>query len=190
MVRAERHRRKAEHQRADAEHAARERAERDKESIAAFAATLQQTLLPPALPAGPWTETGLPLPSIIAGGCRENFYDVFSLVACRWGFFLGNVCGKGAAVAALTSLARYTLRAAAHDRPDDPTGVLAALNAALLTGPLVEGLFCTALHGVLEAAGDVAVTVALAGGGHPPALYLTSDRDGVGCSRSSCQVGR
>ncbi len=52
MVRAERHRREAEHQRADAEHAARERAERDKESIAAFAATLQQTLLPAAMASG------------------------------------------------------------------------------------------------------------------------------------------
>lgn len=95
------------------------------------------------------------------------------------GFFLGDVCGKGAPAAALTSLARYTLRAAAHDRPDDPAGVLAALNDALLTDPAVDGRFCTALYGVLQAARDGVVTVTLAGGGHPPALRLTPASGGV-----------
>ena len=40
----------------------------------------------------------------------------------RWGLFLGDVCGKGADAAAVTSLARYTLRAAAVHDPDPVSG--------------------------------------------------------------------
>ena len=47
-----------------------------------------------------------------------------------WGFFLGDVCGKGADAAAVTSLARYTLRAAAVYDPD-PVAVLTNLNTVL-----------------------------------------------------------
>jgi sigma-B regulation protein RsbU (phosphoserine phosphatase) len=40
----------------EVEHAARERAERDRSEIAAYASTLQRTLLPPALPEVPGLE--------------------------------------------------------------------------------------------------------------------------------------
>ena len=56
-----------------------------------------------------------------------DFYDLFPLTGDRWGFFLGDVCGKGAGAAAVTSLARYTLRAAAVHDPD-PVAVLGTLN--------------------------------------------------------------
>jgi sigma-B regulation protein RsbU (phosphoserine phosphatase) len=49
---AEQQRRDAERRRADTERAERERADQDKASLARFV-TLQQTLLPPALPAVP-----------------------------------------------------------------------------------------------------------------------------------------
>ena len=42
-----------------------------------------------------------------------DFYDLFPLSQDRWGVALGDVCGKGAAAAAVTSLIRYTLRTAA-----------------------------------------------------------------------------
>ena len=48
----------------------------------------------------------------------------------RWAFFLGDVCGKGAEAAALTSLTRYTLRAAALHDPD-PVQALSTLNTVL-----------------------------------------------------------
>lgn len=41
-----------------------------------------------------------------------DFYDLFPLAGDTWGFFLGDVSGKGAAAAAVTSLARYTVVAA------------------------------------------------------------------------------
>ncbi len=56
-----------------------------------------------------------------------DFYDLFPLHGDRWGLFLGDVCGKGARAAAVTSLVRYTLRAAAAYDPD-PGRALSALN--------------------------------------------------------------
>ncbi len=176
---AEHRRAEAEHRRAEAERAARAQAERDMSAIAAFAATLQQTLLPPALPAVPGLELACHYHPASPRDVGGDFYDVFRLDARRWGFFLGDVCGKGAAAAALTSLARYTLRAAAHDRPGDPAGVLAVLNATMLADPVVDGRFCTALYGVLEVDADGTVAVTLAGGGHPPAWYLAPSREGT-----------
>ena len=169
-VRAEHRRAEAEHRRAEAEHTARAQAERDRAAIAAFAATLQRTLLPPALPAVPGLACHYhPASPRDVGG---DFYDVFRLDARRWGFFVGDVCGKGAAAAALTSLARYTLRAAARHCPDDPSAVLAELNNTLLADPAADSRFCTALYGVLEVTDDGTATVVLAGGGHPPAWHL------------------
>jgi sigma-B regulation protein RsbU (phosphoserine phosphatase) len=78
---------------------------------------------------------------------------VFLLGARRWGFFLGDVCGRGAEAAALTSLARYALRAAAHQCPGDPAAVLTVVNAALLADPAVGIRFCTALYGSWNRAG-------------------------------------
>lgn len=176
-VRAEHQRAEAECRRAEAERVAHARAERDKAALAEFAATLQRTLLPPALPAVPGLELACHYHPASPRNVGGDFYDVFRLGERRWGFFLGDVCGKGAAAAALTSLARYTLRAAAYHDPDNPAAVLAALNDTLLADPAAEGRFCTALYGVLEPAGDGAVAVTLAGGGHPPAWRLMPGRN-------------
>ena len=171
---------RAEHRRAEVEHAARAQAERDRAAIAAFAATLQQTLLPPALPAVPGLELACHYHPASPRDVGGDFYDVFRLGARRWGFFLGDVCGKGAPAAALTSLARYTLRAAACHSPGDPVAVLTALNDSLLAEPSAGGRFCTVLYGVLDVAADGMVAVTLAGGGHPPACHLTPGRGGAG----------
>lgn len=91
-VRAEQWRRKAEHQRAEAEHqraeaegAARAQAEQDRSSIAAFAATLQQTLLPPALPEVPGLELACHYHPASPRDVGGDFYDVFNLDTRRWG---------------------------------------------------------------------------------------------------------
>ncbi|MCE6995552.1 SpoIIE family protein phosphatase [Saccharothrix sp. S26] len=178
-VGAEQRRRQAEAERAETERKAREQAERDTAAITEFAATLQQTLLPPVLPAVPGMELACHYHPASVQQVGGDFYDVFPLGGDTWGFFLGDVCGKGATAAALTSLTRYTLRAAAHQHPDDPVAVLEVLNSALLLDPAVGTRFCTTLYGTLTPAGD-GVAVRLGGGGHPPALHLAPDPTGTG----------
>ncbi|MDJ0385682.1 GAF domain-containing SpoIIE family protein phosphatase [Streptomyces sp. G-G2] len=162
---------RAERERAQSERLMREQAEKDKAELAAFASTLQRTLLPPALPTIPGMELACHYLTASAREVGGDFYDVFSLGGGRWAFFLGDVCGKGADAAAVTSLIRYTLRAAAWHDPD-PVAVLEALNAALLLDPSVGSRFCTAVFGALQPAADGGFTVTLGTGGHPPPYHL------------------
>ncbi|MFF8828600.1 PP2C family protein-serine/threonine phosphatase [Streptomyces sp. NPDC015131] len=140
-----------------------------------LARTLQRTLLPPVLPTVPGlcaTAAYHPASADEVGG---DFYDLFPLDDGRWAFFIGDVCGKGADAAALTSLTRYTLRAAAIYDPD-PCNALANLDAVLKgeeQGSTPR--YCTALFGVLEPEAGGSFAVTLAGGGHPPALAHRAD---------------
>ncbi|MFH9132758.1 PP2C family protein-serine/threonine phosphatase [Streptomyces sp. NPDC017524] len=154
---------------------ARRQADADRARLQEALAVLQQSLLPAALPVVPGLEAGsyyhTASPDLLGG----DFYDLFPLAGGRWAFFLGDVCGKGPQAAAVTSLARYTLRAAAmHDA--DPVTVLATLNTVLheryASG---EGRYCTAIFGVLQPADDGHVRLHLASGGHPSALIQRAD---------------
>ncbi|MEU0674750.1 GAF domain-containing SpoIIE family protein phosphatase [Streptomyces sp. NPDC006172] len=162
---------RAEQERRREQEEARARAERDKLSIEAFAATLQRTLLPPALPVVPGLELACHYATASPQDVGGDFYDVFPLDAGRWVFFLGDVCGKGPEAAAVTSLTRYTLRAAALVDPD-PDTVLTALNSALLLDPAVGTRYCTAVFGLLQPHEDGGFTVTVATGGHPPIYHL------------------
>lgn len=157
---------------------ARERGERAMESITAFASTLQRTLLPPALPVVPGLELACHYQTDSPRDVGGDFYDVFPLGAGRWAFFLGDVCGKGAEAAAVTSLARYTLREAAQHH-HDPTDVLHALNRALLLDPSMGSRYCTCVFGTLEPAPGGGFTVTVAMGGHPPLFHLKVDDAGA-----------
>ncbi|CAM5676876.1 hypothetical protein SAVIM338S_07203 [Streptomyces avidinii] len=140
-----------------------------------LARTLQRTLLPPVLPTVPGLHAAAAYHTASADEVGGDFYDLFPLDDGRWAFFLGDVCGKGADAAALTSLTRYTLRAAAIYDPD-PRTVLANLDTVLkgeYQGDTPR--YCTAVFGVLDAASDGSFTVTLAGGGHPPALAVRAD---------------
>jgi sigma-B regulation protein RsbU (phosphoserine phosphatase) len=153
---------------------ARKEAERERARLERVNATLQRTLLPPSLSAPPGLEVAAHYRIASADRVGGDFYDLFPLAGGATGLFLGDVCGKGAGAAAVTSLARYTLRAAAvYDA--DPAGVLANLNTVLnheYRGD--DPRFCTVVFGVLAPeAGGFAVT--LAGGGHPSALLLRAD---------------
>ncbi|MEF9906998.1 PP2C family protein-serine/threonine phosphatase [Streptomyces sp. P9-A2] len=153
---------------------ARRQAEVDRKRLQEALAVLQQSLLPAELPTVPGLETGshyhTASPDLLGG----DFYDLFPLGADRWAFFLGDVCGKGPQAAAVTSLARYTLRAAALHDPD-PVTVLTTLNTVLherYTGD--DPRYCTAVFGVLHP-GSGHVGVHLASGGHPSALIQRAD---------------
>ncbi|WP_327237823.1 SpoIIE family protein phosphatase [Streptomyces sp. NBC_01317] len=151
-------------------------AERERRTDAErLARTLQRTLLPPALPLVPGLDAAAAYHPASVDEVGGDFYDLFPLDDGRWAFFLGDVCGKGADAAALTSLTRYTLRAAAIYNPD-PCTALANLDT-VLKGEYQGSTprFCTAVFGVLDALADGSFAVTLAGGGHPPALALRAD---------------
>jgi sigma-B regulation protein RsbU (phosphoserine phosphatase) len=154
---------------------ARRQAEQERERLQRLATTLQRTLLPPALPEVPGLEVAahyhIASPDEVGG----DFYDLFPLADGTWGLFLGDVCGKGADAAVVTSLARYTLRASAvYDA--DPAAVLTNLNTALnQEHHHRRPRFCTVLFGRLVPGAGDAFRLALGSGGHPPALLLRAD---------------
>lgn len=149
---------------------ARQRAERERDRAQRLARTLQQTLLPPALPEVPGVQAEAYYHPASFDQVGGDFYDLFPLNGGTWGFFLGDVSGKGVEAAVVTSLARYTLRAAAISDPD-PISVLEHLNTVLLRS---NPRLCTVLFGCLRPTDD-GVTVTLATGGHTPPLLLRAD---------------
>ncbi|MBA8827556.1 sigma-B regulation protein RsbU (phosphoserine phosphatase) [Saccharopolyspora lacisalsi] len=141
-----------------------------RERVEGYASTLQRTLLPPSLPEVPGLELACHYHAASPSEVTGDFYDVFFLGNDRWAFFLGDVSGHGATAASVTSLVRYTLRAAALHN-SEPTEVLSKLNDALL----LDSRFrqpCTVLFGILRPGADGGFDVTIAGGGHPPALWL------------------
>jgi hypothetical protein len=147
-----------------------ERLWRSAEENARIAHTLQQSLLPPLLPEIPRMETGaLYLPTgegIEVGG---DFYDLFPTAEKEWFAVIGDVCGKGPEAAAVTALARYTIRAAVM-RHRSPAGILRWLNSAMIRQG--ANRFVTLACARIEVEDVITVTVACAG--HPPPRILRS----------------
>jgi sigma-B regulation protein RsbU (phosphoserine phosphatase) len=154
---------------------ARRDAEREDERLRSLVGELQRSLLPAVLKAPPGLESAAHYKMASVDHVGGDFYDLFPLSAGRWGFFLGDVSGKGVEAAAVTALARYTLRAAAvYD--SDPAAVVRNLNTVLYQEYRDDARYCTVVFGVLtpspEAGGFSAV---MASGGHPDPLVLRAD---------------
>jgi PAS domain S-box-containing protein len=145
------------------------------ETSTAIARTLQASLLPPHLPEVPGVELAAAYYPVGAGiEVGGDFYDVFNLAEDEWYLVVGDVCGKGTEAAAITALARYTIRAAAVRRRS-PAGILRWLNDAMLSSDELDGRFCTIACAHLDLSGGAArLTVAC--GGHPPPLLLRDGR--------------
>ena len=137
------------------------------------ASTLQRSLLPPDLPRIPGVQLAARYRAAGVGiELGGDFYDCFATGAGDWALVIGDVCGKGAEAAAITALARYTLRASVlHSRR--PSQVLAELNEALLRQGL-DYRFCTALYASVTPRPD-GCEVVVATGGHPLPLILRAD---------------
>jgi serine phosphatase RsbU (regulator of sigma subunit)/anti-sigma regulatory factor (Ser/Thr protein kinase) len=133
-----------------------------------IAQTLQRSLLPPNLPEIPGVAVAARFRPAGAGDeVGGDFYDIFEMGHDRWGIAVGDICGKGAAAATVTALARYTLRATAlHERA--PSRILRVLNEALLRHA-PEQRFCTIAYAALEPGNG---RLEIASGGHPPPLLL------------------
>jgi serine phosphatase RsbU (regulator of sigma subunit) len=142
------------------------------------ASALSESLLPPLLPnitgldaAARYRPSGAGVPGRgnLVGG---DFYDLFEVADGRFGLLLGDVSGVGPEAAALTGVARYTVRAVA-EAEETPCAVLTRLNEALLR--LGSDRFLTAVYATLEPKADGTVPVVLCSGGHPPAFVLRDD---------------
>jgi PAS domain S-box-containing protein len=139
-----------------------------------IAHTLQVKLLPERLPEIPGALIAARYRA--AGELNEvggDFYDVFPRSGDSWAMVVGDVSGKGAEAAAITALARYTLRAGALDDAQ-PARALQRLNVAMLTQDDTSQ-FATAVLAYVSRVDEDAMRVRLALAGHPPALVIRRD---------------
>ncbi len=152
----------------------RQRLERERARAQLLARTLQRSLMPPSLSPPDGLDAAAYYHAASADDVGGDFYDLFPLSYDTWAFFIGDVCGKGAGAAAVTSLTRYTLRAAAVFDAH-PVAVLQNLHAVLSQELRDhENQFATVIFGVLHSSNGE-FDVHLASGGHPPALLLGVD---------------
>ena len=144
---------------------------------------LQVKLLPERLPEIPGALLAARYRA--AGELNEvggDFYDVFAALGAEWALVVGDVSGKGAEAAAITALARYTLRAAALD--DGPPSVaLRRLNQAMLAHDDSSQFATVVLAYARPPAADGGMDVRCALGGHPPALVAARRRARRGAGR-------
>ena len=154
---------------------AREDAERAAERARLLARTLQASLIPPAPPHVPGLDVaGAYRPAGEGDEVGGDFYDVFETARNDWALVIGDVRGKGVEAAAVTALARYTLRAAAM-RTRRPKSVLHTLNDALLRQHAER--FCTAVYARLRPQARNRCRMTVSSGGHPLPVLATAGDD-------------
>jgi integral membrane sensor domain MASE1 len=146
---------------------------RAEQAVAEIAETLQESLLPTPLPEIPRIESATYFrPAGERYRVGGDFYDLFEAGDHSWAFVVGDVVGKGPRAAALTGLARYTIReAAVHETV--PSRVLALLHGAVRRQS-DDTEFCTAVFARVEVTGDE-TKLTLASGGHPLPLRVRAD---------------
>lgn len=146
-------------------------AENERNRVRAFAETLRRSLLPPILSPPPGLDAADYYYAASVDDIGGDFYDLFPLSSAKWGFFIGDVSGKGVDAAVVTGLTRYVLRSAAVSN-DDPVQVLHNLNS-VLRQEITDGLnqLCTVIYGNLTSH-QGGFDVQLASGGHLPPLLL------------------
>jgi serine phosphatase RsbU (regulator of sigma subunit)/anti-sigma regulatory factor (Ser/Thr protein kinase) len=155
--------------------------------LRAIGNALQRSLLPSSIPEAQGMDVGVVYEAAgeesTAGG---DFYDLFPIGAGRYCFVVGDVCGTGPEAAAVTGLARHTIRAlvlAGFPISD----VLERLNSAIIA----EGersRFLTLVCGVLHPDGD-AVRLEMVSAGHPLPLVVRNDGKVVPVGRPQSLLG-
>jgi PAS domain S-box-containing protein len=134
------------------------------------ARTLQQTLLPPRLPTIPGLQIAARYRFAAEGTeIGGDFYDLFETSDGTWAIVIGDACGKGPEAAALTGLARHSLRAAAV-REQSPARVLRLLNETILD-QVADNRFLTMAYTRLSIR-DGAAHLTIACGGHPAPVIV------------------
>ncbi len=147
-----------------------------REQAEHMAGQLQASLLPPVLPEIAGIELASMYRPFDAGVVGGDFFDVFEIGdVCV--LAVGDVSGKGTAAAAVTGLARHTIRSAAL-WAHCPGEILDNLNRSMLLGRVGGDIdyFCTVLVMFARRRGQ-GMTIDVASAGHPPALVV--DRSGA-----------
>lgn len=137
-----------------------------------IAEALQVGLRPRALPAIPGVELAArfhPAGDLLEVG--GDFYDVFPADDGTWTALIGDVSGKGAEAAAVTALARHTLRTASL-LVSSPAATLALLHRALIAD--ATDRFCTVFCARIRRA-DGVLDCRFASGGHVPPFLRRHD---------------
>ena len=138
-----------------------------------IARTLQRSLRPGALPPSPASPppcaSARPGESIELGG---DFYDLFARATAASTALIGDVQGKGPDAAAVTALARHTLRAAAAYEHSPQRRADAAAPRAARPGD--DDRFSTVAYAHMQVAVEH-VRLELACGGHPLPLVVHPD---------------
>lgn len=149
-----------------------------RQHLVEMAEALQSSLLPPLAPMVPGLDVAVRYRA--AGGDKQiggDFFDVFPLPDGEWAILIGDVSGRGPRAAALTALARYTLRAAAIGA-SSPSAVLTVLNDVVRRELDVsyqgDERFLTVAYLTVVPSED-GYDVQLACGGHPYPLARRAD---------------
>ena len=142
--------------------------------LARLAETLQQSLLPPHLPAIPGFEIATHYEAARYGSdVGGDFYDVFESARNDWSIVIGDVCGKGPEAATLATLVRHAARAAVI-QTRRPRLVLGLVNEVVRRHG--EERFCTAAYVRLRRESDGARLI-VSCAGHPPPFVLRAGGD-------------
>ncbi|WP_028062616.1 PP2C family protein-serine/threonine phosphatase [Solirubrobacter soli] len=139
------------------------------EDLSGVARALQSALLPQRLPELDGLELAARFrPAGDGSMIGGDFYDV---LPCDGGvdLVIGDVTGRGARAAALTSLVRHTLRTAARYE-SSPSRVLDVVNQTLISERTDRGRYCTVALCRVELGGSVRATICCAG--HPMPMVM------------------
>jgi len=138
-----------------------------------IAHTLQQSLLPPALPV--IDGVGLGAEYVPTGNETEvggDFYDVVAMPDGRWLVVIGDVSGKGVQAASVTGHVRDVIRVLVADGRTLPS-VLTTLNATLAERG--AGRYCTLALAAVRRLPGGSLDVSLHLAGHDPPVLLPVD---------------
>ena len=150
------------------------------------AQALQRSLLPSRLPEIPGAELAARFqPFTEADLIGGDFYDAFEVAPRSWALVIGDVMGKGSQAAALTGLARHTIRAASLSL-SSPSEILGVLNEAILKHE--EDRYATATVVRLDLLEGRARAV-VASGGHPSPIVLRASGETEEVGESGMLLG-
>lgn len=159
--------------------------ERARDQSQAMTRTLQESLMPSAVPEIPGCELAT---RFIPGGgeVSGDFYDVVEIEPGEWALIIGDVCGKGVTAAASTAMARWTLRSALAQGAS-PAQALRLLNSVVLRHSS-SGQFVTAAC-IKLSVGSQAARLTVACAGHPAPILVPGGSEPTAVDASGDLLG-